>query len=112
MINPPFEIQLIFILFGLLVGSFLNVVIHRLPLGLSIVTPRSRCPKCNHVIKWYQNIPVLSYLFLRGRCISCKVRIPLRYVLVEIMMGIFAYLLIPHIVSINSILFFIFFRCT
>ena len=112
MINPPFEIQLIFIMFGLLVGSFLNVVIYRLPIGVSIVTPRSKCPKCNHLIKWYQNIPVFSYLFLRGKCIACKVKIPLRYVLVEIMMGVFAYLLIPSLISVNTILIFLFYFST
>ena len=102
-------------LLGLLIGSFLNVVIHRLPkmmerqwaleyahyaaeqsgnalpqeqtapFGLS--HPRSACPHCQHAIRWYENIPVLSYLWLRGRCAGCKTRISLRYPLVELLTG-------------------------
>lgn len=70
---------------GLLVGSFLNVVIARLPTGLSVVRPRSRCPQCETMIPWYDNIPVLSYLLLRGRCRSCRTSIAVRYPLVEVM---------------------------
>lgn len=110
-------------LFGLLIGSFLNVVIHRLPLmmeqawadecaehaavrgaisaqastpnsaatqaRLTLSTPRSRCPHCGHIIRWYENIPVVSYLVLRGRCADCKTRISPRYPLVELATGAF-----------------------
>ncbi len=71
--------------FGLIVGSFLNVAIHRLPLeGQSVLRPlRSRCPSCGHEISALENVPVLSWLFLRGRCSACRWRIPLRYPLVE-----------------------------
>ncbi len=72
---------------GLVIGSFLNVVISRLPAGESIVTPRSRCPACRTPIRWYDNVPVLSFLFLRGRCRQCGGRIPLQYPLVELFMG-------------------------
>lgn len=97
---------------GLLVGSFLNVVIHRLPLimqrewrqecrsllemaaadepELSLSQPRSRCPHCKRPIHWYENIPVVSYLALRGRCAGCSQRISLRYPAVEILAGIAA----------------------
>lgn len=75
-------------LFGLLVGSFLNVVIHRVPLKESIVWPGSRCPDCGANIRAHDNVPVLSYLFLRGRCRSCGVRIPVRYPLVELLTGL------------------------
>ena len=105
-------------LFGLLVGSFLNVVIHRLPLMMerqwaaecasmvvtspdapaqpaptpperfNLMVPRSRCPKCGHAIRWYENIPVFSYLVLRGRCSSCKTPIGMRYPLVELITGL------------------------
>ena len=94
---------------GLLVGSFLNVVIHRLPRMMErewqaqcaalrgeeipetprydLVVPRSACPACGHGIVWYENIPVLSYLFLRGRCSACGVAIPVRYPVVELVAG-------------------------
>jgi leader peptidase (prepilin peptidase) / N-methyltransferase len=96
---------------GLLIGSFLNVVIHRLPKmmerqwaqecaelnpqsatipeqpAFNLLTPRSRCPHCGHAIAWYENIPVLSYVALRGRCSSCKAGISVRYPLVELVTG-------------------------
>jgi leader peptidase (prepilin peptidase) / N-methyltransferase len=96
---------------GLLIGSFLNVVIHRLPKmmerqwaqecaelnpervvtpeqpAFNLLTPRSRCPHCGHAITWYENIPILSYLALRGRCSSCKAGISARYPLVELVTG-------------------------
>src|SRR6267143_514285 len=68
---------------GAMIGSFLNVVIHRLPLEQSIVFPNSTCPKCRFAIKPYDNIPILSFLALRGRCRSCGARISLRYPAVE-----------------------------
>lgn len=96
-------------LFGLLIGSFLNVVVYRLPKMLEqqwaaecaemsgatptaqepfdLARPRSRCPHCGHVIHWYENIPVVSYLFLHGRCSACKTPITLRYPTVEIVSG-------------------------
>lgn len=69
---------------GLLVGSFLNVVIARLPHGESVVRPRSRCPGCGHEISALENVPVLSWLWLRGRCRGCRARISLRYPLTEL----------------------------
>jgi leader peptidase (prepilin peptidase)/N-methyltransferase len=69
--------------FGLIAGSFCNVVVHRVPRGSSIVKPRSACPRCGTRIAWYENIPVASYLALRGRCSGCRSRISARYPLVE-----------------------------
>ncbi len=73
---------------GLAVGSFLNVVIYRLPRGKSLSRPRSSCPGCGAMIRWYQNVPVLSYVFLRGRCRGCGEHISPRYPLVEIITAI------------------------
>lgn len=70
-------------LFGLIVGSFLNVVIVRLPRGEGLVRPGSRCPACKNPIKAYDNIPILSFLWLKGRCRACRARISWRYPLVE-----------------------------
>jgi leader peptidase (prepilin peptidase) / N-methyltransferase len=73
---------------GLLFGSFLNVCISRLPRGESIVHPRSHCPQCGVVIRWYDNIPLISWLLLRGRCRNCKQPITRQYPLVEFAVGI------------------------
>lgn len=73
---------------GLVVGSFLNVVVHRVPRGESIVRPGSRCPACGHGIGPLENVPVLSWLFLRGRCRGCAAPISLRYPLVELISGL------------------------
>src|SRR4051812_22609007 len=69
--------------FGAILGSFLNVVIHRLPLGASIVWPSSACPHCKRELSWYENIPVVSYLVLRARCRTCNGSISIRYPFVE-----------------------------
>jgi leader peptidase (prepilin peptidase)/N-methyltransferase len=68
---------------GALIGSFLNVCIYRLPRGESIVWPGSHCPSCGAPIAWFDNVPVLSYLWLRGRCRNCRATIPLRYPVIE-----------------------------
>ncbi len=76
---------------GLAIGSFLNVVIARLPGGLSIVRPRSRCPNCGRQLTWQENVPVLSWLALRGRCQGCRAPISIRYPLVELLTGALFY---------------------
>ena len=75
---------------GLLIGSFLNVCIHRLPLGESIVFPGSHCPKCGAAIRWHQNVPVFSWVLLRGRCAACRAPIAWRYPLVELVAALLA----------------------
>lgn len=83
--DPALFLSLFIFLLGLIVGSFLNVCIHRLPLGESVVRPRSRCPQCKALIAAYDNVPVLSYLILGGRCRHCRARISPLYPLVELM---------------------------
>ena len=73
---------------GICIGSFLNVVIYRLPKNLSIIKPRSFCPKCKNKIPWFSNIPLFSYLFQKGNCYFCKTKISFQYPLIELLTGI------------------------
>lgn len=82
-------------IFGLLIGSFLNVVILRLPKSRDLVYQRSICPQCGNQLKWYHNIPLISFLVLRGKCAFCKKKISIRYPLVELLTGLIAYGLFP-----------------
>jgi leader peptidase (prepilin peptidase) / N-methyltransferase len=77
-----------FFLYGLVLGSFLNVCIYRLPRDLSVVRPGSACPACRAPIAWYDNVPVVSWLLLRGRCRACRARISPRYLVVELLTGL------------------------
>lgn len=88
-----YYIEFLILIFGLIIGSFLNVCIYRLPRELSIVTPSSACPKCNSPIKPWDNIPILSYIFLRGKCRKCGEKISIRYPAVELLNGL-SYLLV------------------
>jgi leader peptidase (prepilin peptidase)/N-methyltransferase len=80
---PPGFPEATLVLCGLCIGSFLNVCIYRLPLGGSVVQPASRCPGCGQPLAWWDNIPVLSYVALRGRCRTCRLPISLRYPIIE-----------------------------
>jgi len=84
--DPLFAIA--FFVLGLAFGSFLNVCVYRLPRGLSVVTPRSACPRCKQPIAFYDNIPVVSWLILRGRCRHCKASISSRYLWIELLTGV------------------------
>ncbi len=81
------------LIFGLVIGSFLNVVILRLPQGISISTPRSHCPQCKRLIPWYDNVPILSYVILRGHCRRCGKKISARYPFIEALSGVVSVLL-------------------
>lgn len=87
-------LEVIVALVGAAVGSFLNVCILRIPEGLSIVSPASRCPSCGHPIRWYDNIPVIGFLLLQGRCRDCRAAISARYPLVELATAVLAWLLL------------------
>jgi leader peptidase (prepilin peptidase)/N-methyltransferase len=96
-------------LFGLLIGSFLNVCIYRLPRDLSVVRPRSHCPECEKQIAWYDNIPLLSYVRLKARCRHCGARIPWRYPVVELLTGLLFFLIVialgPGLLAVKLCLF-------
>jgi leader peptidase (prepilin peptidase)/N-methyltransferase len=89
---------------GGIVGSFLNVVIYRLPLGISIVYPPSRCPKCGKLIRWYDNVPIFGWIVLRGRCRQCHNPISARYPLVEaVTASMFALLAVVEMDRLNTV---------
>lgn len=79
---------IIFFIFGTVFGSFFHVVATRLANDLSIIKPGSHCPRCNHMLKWYENIPIISYIFLKGKCSNCEAKIPISYLVVEIITGL------------------------
>jgi len=109
-VNSARLMYLFSFMFGLAFGSFLNVCIHRIPLKKSIITPPSSCPKCGESIKFYDNIPVISYIILLGRCRQCRYPIPWRYPAVEIMTGLLCLsLFIKYGLTYQYILFFLFF---
>jgi leader peptidase (prepilin peptidase)/N-methyltransferase len=89
-VNPATFDWVLAAVLGLAVGSFLNVCIYRLPIGQSLVRPASRCPRCGRSLSWFDNIPVLSWVVLRGRCRQCGEPISLRYPLVEIVTALVA----------------------
>ena len=106
---PSVIVAIVFI-FGMCVGSFLNVCIYRLPASTSIADPpRSMCPSCNSLIKFYDNIPVLSYLWLKGRCRYCNAPISFRYLVVEVLSGIAALsVLFTFGLTLEGLVYFIF----
>ena len=81
-------IIIIFFILGAIMGSFYHVVATRLSNDESIISPASHCPRCNHYLKWYENIPIISYLLLKGKCKSCNSKIPISYLVVEIVTGL------------------------
>ena len=108
-----FDLLLLFLIawvfvFGACIGSFLNVVILRGFSGESIVFPSSKCPVCNNKLKWWMNIPVLSYLFLRGKCYFCKCKISIQYPIVEFFTGLmFMLIFLKFAISLETLFFMI-----
>ena len=97
------------LIFGLMIGSFLNVVILRMPVEKDLVNARSGCPKCGTQLKWYHNIPLLSFLFLRGKCAFCQTNISWRYPLIELLTGLISYWLFPEILNIDTLAQYLFY---
>ncbi len=105
----PYLVEVFVFIFGLCIGSFLNVCIYRLPSSQSITRPRSRCPNCGELIRFYDNIPVLSYLVLRGQCRYCRKTISFRYPVVEILSGLFALVtFLKYGVTLEAIIYYVF----
>lgn len=98
-----FLYQIYATIFGMMIGSFLNVVILRLPVGKSLTFDRSACPKCGTQLKWYHNVPLFSFLFLKGRCGFCDTRISWRYPLIEILSGLVSFWLFPDFLNVQSL---------
>lgn len=106
---PTMPILIVTFIIGACIGSFLNVCIFRIPESKSIVTPGSACPGCNTFLKFYDNIPILSYLFLLGKCRTCSAPISIRYPMVELLTGLLAFAaVIKFGVSIDFSIYFIF----
>jgi len=87
-VSPELFVALVAGVFGSLIGSFLNVCVYRLPRNESVVHPRSRCPKCGTMVAWYDNIPVISWIGLTGKCRTCKNPISIQYPVVELLVGV------------------------
>ncbi len=96
MLNDSYPVYILSFVYGLFFGSFFNVCILRIPKGLSIIYPASHCPKCKNALKWYMNIPVISYILLRGKCYTCKSKISLQYPAIELLTGIISLMLVYH----------------
>jgi len=100
---------IIVFIFGAVIGSFLNVCIYRMPRGLSIIMPSSRCPGCNSPIRFYDNIPIISYILLKGRCRKCKSKISMRYPLVEILNASLYVLVLQRFINSHPFIMIIYF---
>jgi prepilin signal peptidase PulO-like enzyme (type II secretory pathway) len=102
-------IQFYIFIFGLLIGSFLNVIILRLPQKKDFVNTRSACPQCGTQLKWYHNIPLVSFTALRGKCAFCGTRISWRYPLIELLTGLVAFWLAPKALTLPEVSQFLFY---
>ena len=107
-LNNLIIIKIFVFVFGLFIGSFLNACIYRLPLNLSVSNPkRSFCPICKNQIKFYDNIPILSYIFLKGKCRVCKAKISFRYPFIELLTGLMAICVFSkYYISVESLIYF------
>ncbi len=103
---PTVMIYVIIFLYGIVIGSFLNVCIYRIPKGESIVKVRSHCMNCGYQLKWYDLVPLFSFLFLRGRCRKCKQKISVQYPVIELLNGVlYCMIFAVYGVSVNALLY-------
>ncbi len=98
-----------FFIFGIMIGSFLNAVIYRIPNNINIAYPRSHCPKCKKLIYWYENIPILSYIFLRGKCSKCHQSFSILYPAVELFIGLVSIWLMPDVLTNTTLMLYAFY---
>jgi leader peptidase (prepilin peptidase) / N-methyltransferase len=111
-LNDPLILLILSFIFGTFLGSFLNVCIYRVPNGISIIHPRSHCISCKTPLRFYNNIPVISFLLLRGRCKNCNARISPRYLIVEILSGIICVLSVWEFgITLQTFFYLIFLFC-
>ena len=103
------HILLLIFVFGILIGSFLNACIYRIPRNISIIQPRSFCIHCGKQLKWWQNLPLVSFILLHGKCFYCKQKISCQYPLVEIGAGTLSIILFYKFTAIDSLIFFLVF---
>ncbi len=93
--------------FGAIIGSFLNALIYRIPREINIAVPRSSCPNCKKLIYWYENIPILSFIILRGKCSGCSNKISVRYPLIELTVGLFSLISFPANLDLHYLILFL-----
>lgn len=111
-LNDPIILSILSFTIGTFLGSFLNVCIYRVPNGISIVRPRSHCISCKTPLRFYNNIPVISFLLLRGRCKNCGAEISPRYLIVEVLSGIICVLLVREFgITLQAFFYLIFLFC-
>ena len=109
MYSDQYYILMVFVfMFGAIIGSFVNVLIYRLPLGIEPVFIRSFCPKCKETIPFYRNIPILTFLFQRGKCANCQDPISWQYPIVEVLLALLSLLLFPKILGYAHIVKYLF----
>ncbi len=109
---PSWLLYLLSFIWGTIWGSFYNVCIYRIPNGISIISPPSHCPRCGHKLRWYDNIPIISYILLRGRCRYCGAPISPRYPLIEAATGLISVLTFAKMgLTLHYLIYFFYFGC-
>lgn len=103
-----YTLGIVLFIIGTIFGSFTNVIIYRIPLKISLLQPPSTCPECGHRLSWYENVPLISYLLLRGKCQACSKHISVSYALIELLMGLLFIFIYPYTQNIYHFIYFSF----